>query len=277
MGGETTENILLTMRSIEISTIIGILRCVLDYLLIIKLYALRTYLQRLCNAWKQTCPDWPIEIVTIIREPIERILSSWRFWPQEINRYFSGAGDKKRKLIEPILMKFNVRPPDVTPEDAYELLSFLKAFRYKAGLFPKYAVQPYEMVLSMQDGFPFRSTDQTLATAKRNMENFTAIGVMESMPSFFVLLTEAFHHREISETCEMHHDHPDILQKYKVKGRAAEKLHQDVVDVFMREMKNEYAIYEHAKFLHSRQLQRFGFSVESAAAKWQQICGRKSN
>ncbi len=224
---------------------------------------------------KPGCLRAPIQFTTILRDPLERYWSSVNYFQGgNIDQLFA-AGGKNVKTIKEIHNKLLMYPENLTASEATSLVNYL---RDNIPIFLKLQLNPYEHVLTRCRKKSYLSSNDTLKTALTNLRNFHAVGTMEDIESYFVLLHKIFK-IDLKVACNKHVTHHNIMKK---NGRDVESyanrkslrilLQPDTLEVFLSAQQNEFAIWDFAKQLHVEQLSKFGLTVKSSQAYFRNIC-----
>mmetsp|Transcript_24460 Transcript_24460/g.35960 ORF Transcript_24460/g.35960 Transcript_24460/m.35960 type:complete len:353 (+) Transcript_24460:85-1143(+) len=222
---------------------------------------------------RSACPNVAPQLVTIVRDPLERYLSALHYFSRPkvtsfVTHYFG------KSLNTPLYHTFRKilnTPKEATPSDIDQLLRLFMSKPFRNGphvFYPKFTVQNYEMVLSRQKGLPYKSTNATAMAAIRNLAKFYAVGYVESMPSLFVLLQKRFPRHLLEDSCFLHNNHHvNSSRESPYTAYSA-----PVVETFKNYLRNEFAVYEAAKDIHRSQLAAEGYTIESATKKWKDLC-----
>lgn len=149
----------------------------------------------------KACPMWPIQLVTTLRDPLERFISSLHHFsaPTHTAQFFTERVRDLRKrderglkydnpqLInhpqEKVLFQILTNPRNIS---VTQMDSFLKYVRKKPhvqnGIFQKYIINPYERVLTKDTRNFLPSSNQSLNIAKRNLKtHFSVVGYLVSV------------------------------------------------------------------------------------------------
>jgi hypothetical protein len=216
--------------------------------------------------------------VTLMRDPLERLLSSIYFFRPKLSEIVSRSeNDAARRSGMAALAKIKQnRSRDISPDEMNSLFCIMNETGRKDLL-----VSEYEITFAKH--VPVRSFNPTESTLRKAIENMNkdieVIGITEELPTFFTLASRVFG-IPLRYSCSLHLQHMadkkylEIFQQ--TKRPPPELLFTPPVLKFLDEqLKGEKALWQHARLQHEFRLSTFGLSVESAKREWAAACPLK--
>lgn len=148
-----------------------------------------------------------INIIAILRDPLEKVISQLVFFNNEVNFLVSNVSNL-RTTCQKILGDTHA----VSATEMSALLTLIKSNSHVHSKFQSNIVlNEYEMVFSKNNTLPFRSSAISASEATHNMiRDVDTIGVLESLPSFFYLLSS---HLNTALPCHCLEDHSHGIGK----------------------------------------------------------------
>jgi hypothetical protein len=218
-----------------------------------------------------------VDLVTVLRDPVQRLISQVFFFsgPLTEHHLFStgqhSVADAKRTADMKVLwQRILSRPRSISADDMRRFLLFLQYKEKWDAFFPRLSLQSYDAVLSRQGGSsPLIPNAKSLAAACAALDGFAAVGTMEHMPSFFVLLSVEFDH-PIVDSCFLNNRHTDKKQLYRKPQ--SDEWQPGVLSVIKEFVAQDSLIWQHALRVHERQLQAHNLTIESATTLWTKTC-----
>ena len=134
-------------------------------------------------------------ILTILRNPLEKVISQFVFFHEELVRSLSHS-----PFLQRVSRKILNNSLSVTPSEMHNLMKELKQREHiHTQSLSNIVINEYEMVFSHSRSIPFVSSSLTQADALRYQQrDISTIGVMEHMDSFLYLLSQ---HLNITLPC----------------------------------------------------------------------------
>lgn len=217
--------------------------------------------------------------VTLLRDPLERLLSSIYFFRPKLSEIVSRSANAatRRHGIAAIAKLRQNKSREITPGEMSSLFSIMNETGRKDLL-----VSEYEITFAKH--IPVRFFNPSEATLKKAIENMNndmeVIGITEELPSFFALASRVLG-IPLRYSCNLNFQHMadkkylEIFQQ--TKRPPADILFTTPVIKFIKEqLKGENALWQHARILHESRLSARGLSAVDAKLEWAAACPNKN-